>query len=82
MPDIEETKENPEEKHEQVGGDHYQGEELQHWDLCHMFKWDWFQGNITKYVMRHKKKNGLEDLKKAQHYLNEYIKKEYPEDAS
>ena len=27
------------------------------------------EGNVIKYLMRHKHKNGLEDLKKAQHYL-------------
>lgn len=27
------------------------------------------EGNVIKYVFRHKKKNGLEDLKKAKHYL-------------
>jgi hypothetical protein len=29
--------------------------------------------NIIKYVFRYKKKNGLEDLKKAQFYLNKLI---------
>ena len=32
-------------------------------------------GNILKYVCRYSKKNGLEDLKKAQWYLNHLIKK-------
>ena len=31
-------------------------------------------GNILKYICRWKKKNGLEDLKKAQWYLNRLIK--------
>lgn len=30
-------------------------------------------GNILKYMCRWKKKNGLEDLKKAQYYLNDLI---------
>jgi hypothetical protein len=30
-------------------------------------------GNILKYVIRHEHKNGLEDLKKAQWYLNKMI---------
>ena len=30
---------------------------------------DWFQGNVVKYVCRHDAKNGIEDLKKAQRYL-------------
>lgn len=32
-------------------------------------------GNIIKYICRWKKKNGLEDLKKAQWYLNHLISK-------
>jgi len=34
---------------------------------------DYFQGQITKYVMRHRDKGGIEDLKKAQHFLAKYI---------
>ncbi|EAC6228194.1 DUF3310 domain-containing protein, partial [Listeria monocytogenes] len=30
-------------------------------------------GNIVKYVSRYEHKNGLEDLKKAQFYLNDLI---------
>lgn len=33
----------------------------------------YFVGNILKYVCRFTKKNGTEDLKKAQWYLNELI---------
>jgi hypothetical protein len=41
---------------------------------------DWFQGNILKYVCRHKMKNKKEDLLKAQRYLEMYIKREYDND--
>lgn len=33
----------------------------------------YYIGNIVKYLSRYKKKNGLEDLKKAQWYLNRLI---------
>tara|TARA_R110000772_G_scaffold179858_1_gene291172 strand:- start:583 stop:801 length:219 start_codon:yes stop_codon:yes gene_type:complete len=33
----------------------------------------YLQGNITKYLWRFKNKNGVEDLKKAQWYLNKLI---------
>jgi hypothetical protein len=56
----------------QVGGTHYAGE-LQHWDLVELYGWDYFQAQIIKYLMRHKLKNGLEDLKKASHFLDKYI---------
>lgn len=58
----------------QVGGDHYgPGEEFQHWDIVAEFGLDYFQGQITKYVMRWRSKNGVEDLKKARHFLDKYI---------
>ncbi len=31
---------------------------------------DFLTGNIIKYVLRHNLKNGIEDLDKAQHYLD------------
>lgn len=61
----------------QVGGGHYKTPGLpEHWDLVNMFGWDYFQGQITKYLMRWRKKNGLEDLQKARHYLDKYIEVE------
>lgn len=33
----------------------------------------WCVSNVIKYVSRYKRKNGLEDLKKAQWYLNKQI---------
>jgi len=56
----------------QVAGDHYSGE-LQHWDIVVARDWDYFQAQITRYLDRWKKKNGIEDLRKAQHYLDKYI---------
>jgi hypothetical protein len=37
-------------------------------------KMDFFEGNIIKYVSRHKYKEGIEDLKKAEWYLTKLIK--------
>lgn len=34
---------------------------------------EYLQGNIAKYLWRYKYKNGIEDLKKAQWYLNKLI---------
>jgi|TARA_R100001530_G_scaffold29542_1_gene23267 hypothetical protein len=36
------------------------------------------EGNIIKYIVRHKFKNGLEDLKKAEKYL-QLLKEKYME---
>lgn len=35
---------------------------------------DYCQGNILKYIWRYRFKNGVEDLKKAQFYLDRMIK--------
>lgn len=59
----------------QVGGEHYKGE-IQHWDFAASQEFDYFQGQITKYVARWKKKNGIQDLLKAQHFLEKYIEVE------
>lgn len=60
----------------QVGGSHYGLRWMQHWDVVALFGLDYFQGQITKYVMRWRDKNGVEDLKKAAHYLEKYIEVE------
>ena len=53
----------------QVGGTHYKSG-IQHWDFCAAnFGPGYFRGNATKYLARWRKKNGLEDLKKARHYV-------------
>ena len=58
----------------QIGGEHYQREGAQqHWDYAWEHEYDQFQYCITKYVDRHKQKNGLEDLYKARHHLDKYI---------
>lgn len=64
----------------QVAGDHYKQEDgiPQHWDLVIIYNWDYFQSQITKYVMRWKDKHPtpeqkLNDLLKARHFLDKYI---------
>jgi Protein of unknwon function (DUF3310) len=61
----------------QVGGNHYNhGDKPQHWDLVAIYDWDYFQGQITKYVMRWRDKGGIQDLEKAGHVLQKYIEVE------
>jgi hypothetical protein len=59
----------------QIGGSHYKqkdgGEE--HWDRVARLGLDYFQARITAYVERCWKKNGIQDLKKALHFLEKYI---------
>ena len=61
----------------QVGGSHYAGE-YQHWDLVVRTELNYFEGQITKYVLRHRFKNGSQDLQKAAHFLEKY-KEVYPQ---
>ena len=57
----------------QVGGSHYKGAEIQPWDFVAANNLGFFEGNIIKYVSRWKDKGGVEDLKKARHYLDKLI---------
>ena len=62
----------------QVGGEHYQSKSIQPWDA--MQAWmtpDQFKGflwgNVIKYVARWQDKGGVEDLRKARHYMDKLI---------
>jgi hypothetical protein len=61
----------------QEGGSHYKKMAIQPIDFIYFNDIPFIEGNIIKYILRHKKKNGLEDLKKAKHYLEILIEKEY-----
>lgn len=56
----------------QVGGTHYQTP-IQPWDYIVANNLGYLEGNVIKYVSRYKQKNGLEDLKKAKHYLEKLM---------
>lgn len=62
----------------QVGGGHYMNKGVQSWEA--MEAWmtpeqfvGFLRGNAIKYLARCDAKGGIEDLKKAQHYLNKLI---------
>lgn len=61
----------------QVGGSHYKDFEIQPIEFIMKNKLNFCQGNIIKYVCRYADKNGIEDLKKALHYINLLIQLEY-----
>ena len=46
-------------------------------DFCNIYKLDFTEGNIIKYIVRYKLKNGLQDLEKARDYLDRLIEREY-----
>jgi len=61
----------------QVGGSHYRDFAIQPAEFIHKNAIGFLAGNVIKYVCRHGKKNGVEDLKKARHYIDLLIEHEY-----
>ena len=63
----------------QEGGSHYTGRSIQPIEYIHANKLDFFEGNVVKYVTRHKSKGGAEDIRKAIHYLEMLLELNYKE---
>ena len=61
----------------QIGGSHYKDFKIQPVEFIVENNVPYLEGNIIKYLMRHRAKNGLQDLEKAKHYLEILIEKEY-----
>lgn len=62
----------------QVGGDHYKGKLVEHWDFVLMHNIPYLEAVAMKYIMRHTQKGGREDLQKAIHYIEKLIETSYP----
>ena len=60
----------------QVGGSHYKGMAIQPFEYIHKNGLGFAEGCVVKYVSRWRVKNGLEDLKKARHFLDLLIEAE------
>ena len=57
--------------------EHYDNDtEIDVIDFCNIYKLGFIEGNIIKYIVRYKKKNGTKDLYKAKDYLDRLIEKE------
>jgi hypothetical protein len=57
----------------QVGGTHYMDHPIQPWDAIIAWDCGFLDGNVIKYVVRFRDKGGIQDLKKARHYLDKLI---------
>ena len=62
----------------QIGGNHYASKAIQPWDA--MQAWmsreefaGYLRGNVIKYMARCNDKGGIEDVKKARHYIDKLI---------
>lgn len=65
------------EEKRQVGGDHYEKCGIMPTTYIRANNLDFFEGNIVKYVTRHKDKNGAEDIKKVIHYAEMILEDVY-----
>ena len=64
----------------QEGGSHYKDCKIQPIEYITANNLDFMQGNIVKYITRHKNKNGAEDIRKIKHYCDLILKLQYNED--
>lgn len=62
----------------QVGGSHYQDYQIQPITFFIQNAIPFTEASICKYALRHKSKNGKEDLLKAQHLIDILIEEYYP----
>ena len=53
----------------QEGGSHYKSMAIQPVQYIHANSIGYFEGCVIKYVSRWKNKNGMEDLRKAKHFI-------------
>jgi hypothetical protein len=60
----------------QVGGNHYSRYNIQPIDFIIDNNLDWCEANVVKYITRWRDKNGVEDLRKAMHYIQLLIDRE------
>ena len=63
-----------------VSPQHYQQGNIQVLDFITDQKFSYLEGNIVKYICRYKTKNAIEDLHKAQYYLNELTRQVFKQD--
>lgn len=61
----------------QEGGQHYKSKAIQPVVYIHANNLGFCEGNVVKYITRHKEKNGAEDIKKVIHYCELLLELEY-----
>lgn len=64
----------------QVGGNHYKTMEIQPVEYILKNKLGWCEGNIVKYISRHRQKGERKDIEKVIHYAQMILDTEYPND--
>ena len=61
----------------QIGGNHYKGFAIQPTEFIVKNNIPFLEGNVIKYVCRHRHKNGRQDIEKAIHCLQMLLEYEY-----
>jgi len=61
----------------QIGGNHYKDRVIQPIDYIVKNNLDFLEGNVVKYITRHKLKGGVEDIKKVIHYAELILELKY-----
>lgn len=59
----------------QIGGTHYKTP-IEHWDYVVANEIPYLEAQIIKYLTRWRKKDGIKDLRKAQHFLQKLFETE------
>ena len=63
----------------QVGGGHYKDMKIQPVEYIHANNLSFLEGNVVKYITRHKTKNKAQDIRKIIHYCTLILQLEYNE---
>ena len=62
----------------QIAGSHYKSLAIQPVEFIHRNGIGYMEGNAIKYLTRWRSKGGIEDLRKAKHYIDLLIEMETP----
>ena len=62
----------------QIGGAHYLKFKIQPSEFVNKNNLPFAEGNAIKYICRHRCKGKKDDLKKAKHYIDMIIERDYP----
>ena len=71
------AEEEPKASAKQIGGSHYKDCDIQPIDYIVKNNLDFLEGNVVKYITRHKTKGGIEDIRKVIHYAELILEKKY-----
>jgi hypothetical protein len=66
----------PQQMYNPIVPHHYKRLAIEPWDYVAANDLGYFEGSVIKYVSRWREKNGIEDLKKAQAFLDRLIRQQ------